>query len=103
MFRVCAYLAENELDMTYTSLLSKFISSRIIYFRLGPKLGFVILGFFACRYVRVLGAFYLRLTGTDIDIYRYLEPLYNDYRKLRRKLADGSKLCQLSSWFRFYS
>lgn len=41
--------------------------------------------------MRVLGAFYLRLTGTDVDIYRYLEPLYNDYRKLRQKLADGSK------------
>lgn len=43
------------------------------------------------RYVRILGAFYLRLTGTDIDVYRYLEPLYNDYRKLRRKLGDGRK------------
>lgn len=41
------------------------------------------------KYVRVLGAFYLRLTGTDIDVYRYLEPLYNDYRKLRKKLTDG--------------
>ncbi|KAL6964691.1 hypothetical protein U1Q18_035749 [Sarracenia purpurea var. burkii] len=41
------------------------------------------------KYVRVLGAFYLRLTGTDIDVYRYLEPLYNDYRKLRRKSPDG--------------
>ncbi|CAN4108853.1 unnamed protein product [Withania somnifera] len=41
------------------------------------------------KYVRVLGAFYLRLTGTDVDIYRYLEPLYNDYRKLRRKLTNG--------------
>ncbi|KAA0048048.1 pre-mRNA-splicing factor 38 [Cucumis melo var. makuwa] len=41
------------------------------------------------KYVRVLGAFYLRLTGTDVDVYRYLEPLYNDYRKLRRKLSDG--------------
>ncbi|XP_071725551.1 pre-mRNA-splicing factor 38-like [Rutidosis leptorrhynchoides] len=41
------------------------------------------------KYVRVLGAFYLRLTGTDIDVYRYLEPLYNDYRKLRWKLGDG--------------
>ncbi|KAL0357292.1 UNVERIFIED_CONTAM: Pre-splicing factor 38 [Sesamum calycinum] len=41
------------------------------------------------KYVRVLGAFYLRLTGTDIDVYRYLEPLYNDYRKLRQKLNDG--------------
>ncbi|KAJ7977899.1 Pre-mRNA-splicing factor 38 [Quillaja saponaria] len=42
------------------------------------------------KYVRVLGAFYLRLTGVDTDVYHYLEPLYNDYRKLRRKLADGN-------------
>lgn len=41
------------------------------------------------KYVRILGAFYLRLTGTDIDVYRYLEPLYNDYRKLRKKQDDG--------------
>ena len=39
----------------------------------------------------MLGAFYLRLTGSDVDVYRYLEPLYNDYRKVRQKLADGSK------------
>lgn len=44
-----------------------------------------------CRYVRILGAFYLRLTGSDVDVYRYLEPLYNDYRKLRQKVTDGSK------------
>ncbi|EPS71376.1 hypothetical protein M569_03383 [Genlisea aurea] len=41
------------------------------------------------KYVRALGAFYLRLTGTDVDVYRYLEPLYNDYRKLRIKANDG--------------
>ncbi|KZV19471.1 pre-mRNA-splicing factor 38 [Dorcoceras hygrometricum] len=41
------------------------------------------------KYVRVLGAFYLRLTGTDVDVYHYLEPLYNDYRKLRLQLNDG--------------
>lgn len=52
--------------------------------------------------MRVLGAFYLRLTGTDIDVYRYLEPLYNDYRKLRRQLADGSKLLLFRLiWFSF--
>lgn len=44
------------------------------------------------RYVRVLGAFYLRITGSDTDVYQYLEPLYNDYRKLRSKLADGRKI-----------
>ncbi|XP_022756188.1 pre-mRNA-splicing factor 38 isoform X2 [Durio zibethinus] len=42
------------------------------------------------KYVRVLGAFYLRLTGIDSDIYRYLEPLYNDYRKVRLKSPEGN-------------
>ncbi|XP_023012476.2 pre-mRNA processing factor 38 [Leptinotarsa decemlineata] len=37
------------------------------------------------KYVRALGAFYMRLTGTSLDCYKYLEPLYNDYRKLRRQ------------------
>uniref|UniRef100_A0A0E0AZ81 Pre-mRNA-splicing factor 38 n=1 Tax=Oryza glumipatula TaxID=40148 RepID=A0A0E0AZ81_9ORYZ len=41
------------------------------------------------KYVRVLGAFYLRLTATVADVYQYLEPLYNDYRKIRHKLSDG--------------
>ncbi|KAI5002151.1 hypothetical protein ZWY2020_026801 [Hordeum vulgare] len=41
------------------------------------------------KYVRVLGAFYLRLTGTVADVYQYLEPLYNDYRKIRQKLSNG--------------
>ncbi|KAK1318514.1 hypothetical protein QJS10_CPB04g00908 [Acorus calamus] len=41
------------------------------------------------KYVRVLGAFYMRLTGTVTDVYQYLEPLYNDYRKIRQKLSDG--------------
>ncbi|GAB2277383.1 hypothetical protein Dimus_012086 [Dionaea muscipula] len=44
------------------------------------------------KYVRILGAFYLRLTGSDPDIYLYLEPLYNDYRKLRLKKSDGQFL-----------
>ena len=42
------------------------------------------------KYVRALGAFYMRLTGKPVEVYQYLEPLYNDYRKLRRRLADGS-------------
>ena len=28
------------------------------------------------------GAFYLRLVGRPLDVYQYLEPLYNDYRKV---------------------
>lgn len=42
------------------------------------------------RYVRVLGAFYLRLVGTPADIYQYLEPLFNDYRKIRTRLTQGA-------------
>lgn len=41
------------------------------------------------KYVRALGAFYLRLTGSAIDCYKYLEPLYNDNRKLRRQNRMG--------------
>lgn len=41
------------------------------------------------KYVRALGAFYLRLTGTAVDVYKYLEPLYNDNRKLRSQNREG--------------
>ncbi|XP_055838640.1 pre-mRNA-splicing factor 38 [Episyrphus balteatus] len=41
------------------------------------------------KYVRALGAFYLRLTGSSMDCYKYLEPLYNDNRKLRRQNRGG--------------
>lgn len=41
------------------------------------------------KYVRALGAYYLRLTGRPSEIYQYLEPLYNDYRKLRRRQSGG--------------
>ncbi|XP_054718250.1 pre-mRNA-splicing factor 38A-like [Uloborus diversus] len=41
------------------------------------------------KYVRALGAFYMRLVGTSLDCYKYLEPLYNDYRKLRRQSRQG--------------
>jgi pre-mRNA-splicing factor 38A len=42
------------------------------------------------RYVRLLGAFYMRLIGTALDVYQYLEPLYYDFRKIRRRLRDGT-------------
>lgn len=35
------------------------------------------------KYLRALGAFYLRLTGRPQDIYDHLEPMYADYSKLR--------------------
>ena len=42
------------------------------------------------RYVRLLGAFYLRLIGTPKEIYEYLEPLYHDFRKVRQINPDGT-------------
>lgn len=42
------------------------------------------------KYVRCLGAFYMRLTGSSIDCYKYLEPLYNDFRKIKIQNRDGN-------------
>lgn len=41
------------------------------------------------KYVRCLGATYMRLIGEGLDVYKYLEPLYNDYRKIRRQDKNG--------------
>jgi pre-mRNA-splicing factor 38A len=41
------------------------------------------------KYLTALGAFYLRLTGKPTEIYQTLEPLYSDYRKLRKKIVSG--------------
>lgn len=35
------------------------------------------------KYLRALGAFYLRLVGSPVEVYSKLEPLYRDYRRLR--------------------
>lgn len=78
-------------------LLCAIVLSNMKFFLLQFPSSFDIIFFcLGCRYVRILGAFYLRLTGTDIDVYRYLEPLYNDYRKLRQKLPEGRKIINLS-------
>lgn len=45
------------------------------------------------KYVRLLGAFYLRLTGQAVEIYNYLEPLLNDYRKVCLFVFRASRLC----------
>lgn len=42
------------------------------------------------KYLRALAAFYVRLTAKSSVIYAKLEPLYNDYRKLRVKHTDGT-------------
>ena len=42
------------------------------------------------KYVRALGAYYMRLVGTSVDVYKYLEPLYIDYRKMKAKNTEGN-------------
>ncbi|XP_071560658.1 pre-mRNA-splicing factor 38-like [Temnothorax nylanderi] len=41
------------------------------------------------KYVWALGALYMRLTGSSQDCYKYLEPLFNDSRKLRMQNKQG--------------
>lgn len=42
------------------------------------------------KYLRLLGAFYMRLVGRAVDVYQYLEPLLNDYRRVRVRAAGGT-------------
>ena len=44
------------------------------------------------KYMRVLALFYLRLVGTPLQIYKTLEPIYEDFRKVRYELKNGWKL-----------
>lgn len=41
------------------------------------------------KYLRILGAFYIRMICKAEEVYRYLEPLYNDYRKLSYRGVNG--------------
>ncbi len=41
------------------------------------------------KYIRALGAFYWRLVGRAADIYKVLEPLYSDYRRLVIRRDSG--------------
>ena len=44
------------------------------------------------KYLSALAAFYVRLTFDAVDVYRTLEPLLGDYRKLRRRRREGGYL-----------
>ncbi len=50
------------------------------------------------KYVRALGAFYLRLTGRPADIYEKLDPLYKDYRKLRYRHPQDWELLHVDDF-----
>ncbi|KAJ9639390.1 hypothetical protein H2201_004124 [Coniosporium apollinis] len=44
------------------------------------------------KYLRALAAFYIRLAWEPVEIYRTLEPLLADYRKLKRRTREGFTL-----------
>jgi pre-mRNA-splicing factor 38A len=44
------------------------------------------------KYLRALAAFYIRLAWEPVEIYRTLEPLLLDYRKLKRRTREGFAL-----------
>jgi len=48
--------------------------------------------------VRLLGAFYLRLTGQSLDIYRYIEPLYNDMRRIVVATPEGRRISHVDEF-----
>ncbi|KAG0277848.1 hypothetical protein BGZ95_005226 [Linnemannia exigua] len=50
------------------------------------------------KYLRALGAFYLRLVGKPVDIYNYLEPLLDDSRKLRKRGNSGYSLIHMDEY-----
>ena len=50
------------------------------------------------KYLRALGAFYLRLVGKVDIIYQYLEPLLNDYRKLSYRGMSGWQLMHMDEF-----
>jgi pre-mRNA-splicing factor 38A len=50
------------------------------------------------KYLRALAAFYVRLTFEPADIYRTLEPLLTDYRKLRRRRKESYTLMHMDEF-----
>lgn len=49
------------------------------------------------KYLRVLAAFHVRLTWEPAEIYKTLEPLLLDYRKVRRRRQDGFTLTTIDA------
>ncbi|RKP14952.1 Pre-mRNA-splicing factor 38, partial [Piptocephalis cylindrospora] len=50
------------------------------------------------KYLRALGALYLRLVGNPVECYTYLEPLLADYRKLRQQGPSGQLLTHMDEF-----
>ncbi|KAH9868096.1 hypothetical protein IAQ61_007403 [Plenodomus lingam] len=50
------------------------------------------------KYLRCLAAFYIRLAWQPVEIYKTLEPLLTDYRKIKRRLKDGYTLTYIDQF-----
>lgn len=50
------------------------------------------------KYVTALGMIYYRLIGKAVEIHKKLEPLYNDYRKLRRRKTIGWEILRMDEF-----
>lgn len=50
------------------------------------------------KYLRALAAFYVRLTFDAVDVYKTLEPLLLDYRKLKRRVRDSFMLTYMDQF-----
>ncbi|MEQ2185079.1 hypothetical protein GOODEAATRI_014591 [Goodea atripinnis] len=78
-------------------LVEKIIRTRIYESKYWKEECFGLTG----QYVRLLGAMYMRLTGTAVDCYKYLEPLYNDYRKIKIQNRNGGESEEIhQGWYR---
>ncbi|KAL3939668.1 MAG: hypothetical protein SGBAC_005645 [Bacillariaceae sp.] len=79
---------------------SKFLALTLKLLQLQPDLD-LILEFIQqdhFKYVKALGAFYLRLTGRPVDIYEHLEPLYSNYDKLRYRDITEWKIVHMDEF-----
>jgi pre-mRNA-splicing factor 38A len=50
------------------------------------------------KYLRCLAAFYIRLAWEPVEIYKTLEPLLTDYRKIKRRLKDTFTLTHIDQF-----
>ncbi|KAK7207305.1 PRP38 family-domain-containing protein [Myxozyma melibiosi] len=50
------------------------------------------------KYLRALAAFFIRLTYPAVDVYKLLEPLLSDYRKLRIRNMNGFRLTYMDEF-----
>ena len=79
---------------------SRFLSLTLKLLQLQPDKGVVetFLEQDHFKYLKMLGAFYLRLTGRPQDIYELLDPLYADFSKLKYRDVNEWKLIHVDEF-----